>query len=65
MQITLNGEISTTDERSIRGLLRSRQMPERGVAVAVNGEIVRRSDWDIDSIIENAIIEVVTAAAGG
>jgi sulfur carrier protein len=38
---------------------------ERGIAVAVDREIVPRSDWAAWQIAEGSCIEVVTAAAGG
>ena len=37
----------------------------RGVAVAINGDIVRRSEWSNTLVISTDRIEIVTAAAGG
>lgn len=37
----------------------------RGVAVAVDGEVVPRSAWGSTPITVGAAIEIVTAAAGG
>ena len=37
----------------------------RGVAVAVDREVVPRSSWDTAVVPDGARIEVVTAAAGG
>jgi sulfur carrier protein len=37
----------------------------RGVAVAVNGEVVPRSTWDSIPIATGDTVEIVTAAAGG
>jgi sulfur carrier protein len=37
----------------------------RGVAVAVNGEVVPRSEWPASSLAAGARVEIVTAAAGG
>jgi sulfur carrier protein len=37
----------------------------RGVAVAVNGEVVPRSTWDATPIAMGDTVEIVTAAAGG
>jgi sulfur carrier protein len=37
----------------------------RGVAVAIDREVVPRSRWTDAVIEEGAVIEVVTAAAGG
>ena len=37
----------------------------RGVAVARNGEVVPRSEWDDTPVRSGDRIEIVTAAAGG
>ena len=37
----------------------------RGVAVAVNGEVVPHSTWDATPIAMGDSVEIVTAAAGG
>ena len=37
----------------------------RGVAVAVDGEVVRRSDWGTTPLADRQAIEVVRAVQGG
>jgi sulfur carrier protein len=37
----------------------------RGVAVALDGEVVRRADWDTTKLAERQAIEVVRAVQGG
>jgi sulfur carrier protein len=37
----------------------------RGVAVALDGEVVRRSDWESTKLAERQAIEVVRAVQGG
>ena len=37
----------------------------RGVAVAINGDVVRRSEWRDVRIMDGWAIEIVTAVAGG
>ncbi|MEO9181549.1 MAG: sulfur carrier protein ThiS, partial [Acidimicrobiales bacterium] len=37
----------------------------RGVAVAVNGEVVRRSQWSMTRVADESVVEIVTAVAGG
>jgi sulfur carrier protein len=37
----------------------------RGVAVAVDGEVVRRADWEVTQLREGQSIEVVRAVQGG
>jgi sulfur carrier protein len=37
----------------------------RGVAVAVDGEVVRRADWVTTPLAERQVVEVVRAVQGG
>jgi sulfur carrier protein len=37
----------------------------RGVAVAVNGEIIRRDEWALTALVDGDVVEIVSAAAGG
>ena len=41
------------------------QPPARGVAVAVDGEVVPRADWERHSVQDGAAVEAVTAIQGG
>jgi sulfur carrier protein len=66
--ITLNGEISQLDAgetvAAVLGLL-GLELDARGVAVAVDGEVVPRAAWDSFTLTENARVEVLTAMQGG
>jgi sulfur carrier protein len=37
----------------------------RGVAVAVNGEIIQRGEWALTPLGDGDVVEIVSAAAGG
>ena len=37
----------------------------RGVAVALDGEVVRRADWTLAVVLDGQRIEVLTAVQGG
>ena len=37
----------------------------RGVAVAVNGDVVPRSTWERTPVTPGDVVEIVSAAAGG
>jgi sulfur carrier protein len=37
----------------------------RGVAVAVDGEVVPRAQWDSFALVDDARVEVLTAMQGG
>lgn len=37
----------------------------KGVAIAVDGEVVPRAAWDTFTLVDNARVEVLTAMQGG
>lgn len=62
MQVTLNGAARELPE----GIRLPSLVPDgRGVAVAVNGAVVRAADWPTTVLHEHDRIEVVTAHQGG
>lgn len=62
MQVSINGERRTvTRTTSLADLL-----PDaRGIAVAVNGAVVRPTDWATTTLSEGDRVEVVSAHQGG
>lgn len=50
---------------TVAELLAGLEVPRRGVAVAVNGEVVRRADWPAHHLADGDRVEVLTAAQGG
>jgi sulfur carrier protein len=66
MKITVNGgAIEVTDGWSVGDLVRSRTDDRRRVAVARNGEVVPRTDWDTTPLSESDLIEILAPVAGG
>jgi sulfur carrier protein len=66
MKITLNGTITElADGASVGDLVRERTDDRRRVAVARNGEVVRRGEWDTVRLSEGDLIEVLAPVAGG
>jgi sulfur carrier protein len=68
MRIMLNGEQRDLGERaSVRdAVLATGATGEgRGVAVALDGEVVPRGRWDEQALAEGARVEVVQAVQGG
>jgi sulfur carrier protein len=53
------------DGLSISELLKSQNLQSRGIAVAVNGEILHRAQWPETRVTTLDQIEIVTATAGG
>ena len=68
MEVTLNGELrQVPDGLSLADLVREAGYdPEaRGLAVALDGEVVPRSGWEGTDVVEGARVEVVAAIQGG
>jgi sulfur carrier protein len=66
MTITLNGsrhEIAAGT--TLDQLVVVFSLPERGVALAMNSEVVPRSVWASTRVLPDARVEVVTAFQGG
>jgi sulfur carrier protein len=68
VRIVLNGEPREVAERaSVRDAIVAAGAPEeaRGVAVAIDGEVVPRRHWDELPLEEGQRVEVVRAVQGG
>ena len=66
MNVVLNGEPrSIPDEATIATVLALLEAPDRGVAVAIDAEVVPRGEWEGVTLREGARIEVVQAVQGG
>ncbi len=67
IDLTVNGEPATVAADAIPGLLRELgyDPEQQGVAVAVNAEVVPRSQWAESKIAAGDRIEIVGAKQGG
>jgi sulfur carrier protein len=66
MKITLNGKPhELSDEQAIPALISDLGVKPEQVAVAINGEVVRRVDWSHTIVREGDVIEIVRAVGGG
>jgi sulfur carrier protein len=64
--ITINGEQHhLPDGLTMRQLLGTLSMPEKGIAVAVDGTVLPKSRWDVTIVEKGWAIEVLTAVQGG
>ena len=63
--IRVNGEERTFVEESVAELLARLAIEPRGIAVAVDGDVVRRSAWAQTLILDDSVSEILTAVAGG
>ncbi|GAA2056442.1 sulfur carrier protein ThiS [Williamsia deligens] len=63
--VTVNGtDHDVDDDISVSDLLRVLDLPDQGVAVAVDGSVRPRSTWE-DGVSAGARVEVLTAVQGG
>lgn len=66
VQVTINGRATDVAEgTTVADVVAAVCTSQRGVAVAIDGEVVPRSGWASARVGPGARVEVVTAAAGG
>ena len=68
MKIVLNGETAElANGATVQTALASLDLPAagRGVAVAVDAEVVPRGEWDAKELHDGARVEIVRAIQGG
>jgi sulfur carrier protein len=63
--VRVNGERVEGFSGTLAELLEIRGVRREGVAVAIDGEVVPRSQWATTPVAPQAQVEIVTAAAGG
>ncbi|MEH1100545.1 sulfur carrier protein ThiS [Micromonospora sp. CPCC 205561] len=66
MELTVNGVgRSLPGGSTVADLVRAVTDQRRGLAVAVNGEVVPRSGWPATALRDGDRVEVLSAAQGG
>lgn len=68
MTLTINGQarVIELDAPEVASLLKALQIPTiRGVAVALNEQVVPRSQWSVTEVAEGDQIEIIQATQGG
>ena len=68
MNVVVNGEArSLPAGATVAGVLHELDvdLDARGIAVAVDGEVVRRAEWSSAALNEGARVEVLAAIGGG
>ena len=64
--ILVNGEAAGVEPgTTVRALLAQLGAPDRGVAVAVDAEVIPRGEWESFGLPDGARVEVLTAVQGG
>ncbi len=65
MHIKLNGEDFESQAPTVAALLEEMQTPAVGVAVALNGRVVRRAEHAQTPLREGDEVELIRAVQGG
>jgi sulfur carrier protein len=66
MNVIVNGQpVELSDGATTAAAVRVLTSAASGVAVAVNGEVVRRSVWESTPLADGDQVEVLTAVQGG
>jgi sulfur carrier protein len=63
--ITVNGVAQEHVQETVSELVQRLGIEPRGIAVAIDGEIIRRADWGKTPMANESVVEIVTAVAGG
>ncbi len=66
MNVVVNGRaFELADGATVAAAVQLLTSARSGVAVAVNGQVVRRSAWDSTPLADGDQVEVLTAVQGG
>ena len=66
MKVLVNGEPTELEAgATVESVLASLELLQRGVAVAVDAEVVPRGEWETTELDEGARVEVLRAIQGG
>jgi sulfur carrier protein len=66
MKVLVNGEPTELEAgATVQSVLSTLDVPDRGVAVAVDAEVVPRGEWPARELSEGARVEVLRAIQGG
>ena len=66
MNVTVNGAPhDLADGASLTTAVSLLTASATGLAAAVNGELVRKADWDATGLADGDSVEVITAVQGG
>ena len=66
MQIIVNNKtMELAEESTLSTLAETLRLPEKGVAVAVNNQMIPREEWSAMRLQEQAQVVVIKAACGG
>ena len=66
MRVVVNGQPRAIDDgATVASVVESAHEATRGIAVAVDGEVVPRGAWETTTLSDGARVEIVVAVQGG
>lgn len=65
MKISINNKETETGAATLLQLAAELNLPDKGVAVAVNNRMIPRTEWEVFTLEEGASVVIVRAACGG
>lgn len=66
MKVKFNGKEMNVDEGvSLAQFISQQNLPAIGIASAINGKMVRKTDWDATLLKEDDEILIISAVCGG
>jgi sulfur carrier protein len=66
IEIVLNGQKKLIEKSlTIAELVAETSNSDKGVAIACNGQVIRKLEWDSHHIVSGDVIEVISAVQGG
>lgn len=65
MKLTVNQQSIETEAKNLEELVAELNLPNQGVAVAVDNRLVKRNEWAGHALTDDAKITIIKAACGG
>lgn len=65
MNIKINGKQTATLAANLGQLVEELSLPSQGVAIAISGKMIPRTDWEATPLEEGADLFIIKAACGG
>ena len=65
MNVQINNQDRQTEARNLQDLAIELQLPQKGVAVAIDNQMIPRGSWVQTALQEGARIVIIKAACGG
>lgn len=60
-----NKEVEVNPSSTLTQVTAQLELPAQGIAIAVNNQMIPRTEWDRFVLMENANIVIIKAACGG